>query len=267
LLIHQHFIDFICTVFQSDYIRCQTILMKNILFILSLLFGLPALSQTPASLKLNENTIVKDSSGNLYPYAIWQALLRKGSYSLKAENPKNVNTAFYLVELSEKEKASRLERMGKPRESEAFTNGQKIPLFNLVDIEGRKIKLKEAAGKIIVMNFWFINCKPCRMEIPELNEMVAQFKNNDKVIFVGIALDQRADLRAFLTETPFAYSIIDNGRFEADKYGVKLYPTHVIVDPEGKVYFHTSGLAPNTVPWIKKSIEELLAKASGTAAR
>jgi hypothetical protein len=39
-----------------------------------------------------------------------------------------------------------------------------------------------------------------------------------------------------------------------------LYPTHVIVDAEGKVYFHTSGLAVNTVYWINKSIKELLAK-------
>jgi hypothetical protein len=42
---------------------------------------------------------------------------------------------------------------------------------------------------------------------------------------------------------------------------VRLYPTHVILDTEGKVYFHTSGLAMNTIYWIKKSIKELLVKA------
>jgi len=79
-------------------------------------------------------------------------------------------------------------------------------------------------------------------------------------LFVGIALDAKNELQEFLEKTPFKYAIIDNGRFAADKFGIRFFPTHVIVDTEGKVYFHTSGLASNTVHWIKKSIEELLAK-------
>jgi hypothetical protein len=73
-----------------------------------------------------------------------------------------------------------------------------------------------------------------------------------------VALDSKNDLEKFLKQFPFNYTIVDNGRWIADKYGIRFYPTHVIIDTEGKVYFHTSGLAPNTVYWIKKSIEELL---------
>jgi hypothetical protein len=57
---------------------------------------------------------------------------------------------------------------------------------------------------------------------------------------------------------PFNYTIIHEGRYLSDKYGIKSYPTHVIVDTEGKVYFHTSGLATNTVFWLKKTIDEIL---------
>jgi hypothetical protein len=65
----------------------------------------------------------------------------------------------------------------------------------------------------------------------------------------------------FLRSQPFNYDIIDGGRFIADKYGVRSYPTHVIIDTEGKVYFHTTGLSTNTVYWLNKTIEELLLKA------
>jgi len=34
----------------------------------------------------------------------------------------------------------------------------------------------------------------------------------------------------------------------------------VIINQEGKVYFHTTGLAINTVYWLKKSIKELLSQ-------
>jgi peroxiredoxin len=98
------------------------------------------------------------------------------------------------------------------------------------------------------------------MEIPDLNKMVDSFKTNNKIVFIAIALDDRSILKSFLEKTPFNYNIIDGGKFIADKYGVRSYPTHVVIDTEGKVYFHTSGLSTNTVYWLSKTIKELLSK-------
>ncbi len=42
----------------------------------------------------------------------------------------------------------------------------------------------------------------------------------------------------------------------------KYFPTNVVINQKGKVYFHTSGLTPGTAVWIKKSIEELKEKSS-----
>jgi thiol-disulfide isomerase/thioredoxin len=231
--------------------------MKTLFVIFATLLTLELSAQ---NFKLTDRSVVKDSSGTVYPAAAWQALYMKGEYDLKAENPKDANTAFILVRLSEQEKEARLKRMPKPRESDFFETGKKLAPFNAKDIEGNDIDLSSAKGKIVVLNFWFINCGPCRREIPELNVLVDSFKKNENVLFVAVALDSKAALQKFLEKTPFHYSVIE-GRSIAGNYGVRLYPTHVILDTEGKVYFHTSGLAMNTVYWIKKSIKELLAKA------
>jgi peroxiredoxin len=208
---------------------------------------------------LNSKTIVKDSSGTVYPMSAWQPLLLKG-YILKPENPGSENTAYWLIKPSPEQLKKRMESLPKPRESQSFTTGKKISLFNASDINGGKLSLKNLKGKIIVLNFWFVDCRPCRAEIPELNELVDSFKANDQVIFAAIALDNRTSLEKFLQATPFHYRIIDNGRFIANSYYVRSYPTHVVIDQEGKVYFHTSGLAANTVYWVRKSINELLEK-------
>ena len=213
---------------------------------------------------LDENTIVKDSTGYVYPYAIWRALMYKG-YSLRPLDPNNKNTEFLLIKLTEKQLAERLEKMPKPQESKYFTTGEKLSLFKSSDINNKKINLKEETGKIIVLNFWFIDCPPCRAEMPDLNELVEKYKGNDSVKFIAIALDLKSDIKDFLKRSPFNYTIIDDGKYIADKYGIKSYPTHVIINQEGKVYFHSSGLAPNTVSWIRKSIDELLA--AGTTAK
>lgn len=215
--------------------------------------------------KLSESSIVKDSSGTIIPAAIWKQLMMKG-FVLKPEHPGDAESPFILAKLSEKQVQERYERGPKPRETEYFTTGQKISLFNTTDMNGNKLNLKKLQGKIVVLNFWFINCPPCRMEIPDLNELVDSFKTNDKVIFVAVALDSKWDLKDFLKTSPFSYSIVDDGRFIAQGYGIRSYPTHVIVDTEGRVYFHTTGLTMNTVYWLKKSINELLAKQSTSIA-
>jgi thiol-disulfide isomerase/thioredoxin len=225
-----------------------------------ILYSFVATSQEP-NLKVTDKTVVKDSSGTIYPPAIWQALYRKG-YGLRAENPSDPNTAFFLYKLSEKEFQKRMEQLPKPMESNAFRNGQKVSFANVTDMEGVKRNLKDMTGKITVINFWFINCPPCRREIPELNELVEEYKGNSQVQFIAIALDDKYALEKFLPTMPFKYAIIDNGRFFAEAYKVKSYPTHVIINQEGKVYFHTMGLAQNTVYWLNKSISELMNKQS-----
>jgi peroxiredoxin len=230
-----------------------------------LLFSLfTALSANAQRLQLNEQSVVKDSSGTVYPYAIWTKLVMKG-YQVKAVDPKDKNTEFLLIRLSEKDLETRFTKM-KPRESEYFTTGKKFNGFKARDLEGKKHDLNKLEGKILVMNFWFVDCPPCRQEIPDLNDIVDSFRTNKKVVFVAVALDDAQRLRNFLEQSPFKYDMISDGRSISGMYGVKSYPTHLIVDQQGKVYFHSSGLSPSTAFWIKKTITELLEKEKEVAA-
>jgi thiol-disulfide isomerase/thioredoxin len=146
-----------------------------------------------------------------------------------------------------------------PKGTRFFKTGEKFNLGKVTDMRGSKIDLKDNRGKITVINFWFVNCTPCRMEIPELNKLVSKYAP-DSVRFIAIALDEKFALEGFLKSVPFDYKIIDNGRYLAQKYGVQSYPTHVVVNQEGKVHFHTTGLSANTVYWLDKSIKGLLGK-------
>jgi len=216
-------------------------------------------AQAPSTnIRLNASSIVKDSSGMVYPYAIWQKLLQSGDYNIRIVDPKANPIEFLLVRMSESEKIARDEKMPKPNESKFFKTGNVISNAKLVTMDGKKYVLKDLKGKVVVLNFWFINCPPCRMEIPHLNNMVEGFKERDDVIFLAVALDQSYDLKNFLKEMPFEYGIVDGGSYVASQYGINLFPTHVVVDKEGKIIFHTSGYGMGTVPWLKKVIQDAL---------
>jgi len=208
---------------------------------------------------LTESSVVKDSLGAVVPYNIWSSLLVTGRYKIKTDAKDNME--FILYRLSDEEYEKALGAMPKPKESNFFTTGSKFSHFKTTDIDGHKINTKSLAGKIIVLNFWFINCPPCRMEMPELNKLSDTYKSDSSVVFFAIALDKKYDIEQFLKNTRFGYTIIDNGRFIADQYNITSYPTNVIIDQKAKVYFHSSGLSTSTVPWLKKSIDKL--KSSG----
>ncbi len=179
-------------------------------------------AQTP-HFKVTERTIVKDSDGVVYPYKLWRYLVMQGDYDVQPRDTLNKKTDFLLYKLTGQQKNQRLEHMSKPAESEFFRTGKAFGFFKTADIENNKINLKEEQGKIIVVNFWFINCPPCRMEIPALNELVEAYKGDDRVKFIGIALDARSDLEEFLKTFPFKYTVVENGRYLAERYGFVLF--------------------------------------------
>ncbi|MCR8559163.1 TlpA family protein disulfide reductase [Mucilaginibacter sp. BJC16-A38] len=206
---------------------------------------------------IGETSVVQDSSGNRYAYADWQKLMRTGNYTLKSIKPGNDSTAYLLVKLDEAAKTKLIQIMPKPAETTYFTTGQKLDLFSANDIEGFKLRPKELAGKTLVINFWFIDCPPCRQEIPELNKMALSYANDPNIIFIAVALDYKSDLKKFVKENPFAYHIVEYGRHIADDYGIRTYPTNVVVDKQGVVRFHATGFGLNTPYWIKKTIDEV----------
>jgi len=218
------------------------------------------------SIKLDANSIVKDEAGTIYQYVIWQKLMQTGEYSVKLKTTRGEEPAeFLLYRLTEEQKAAnkkmnaeRAATLPKPRVSDVFKEGEKFRFDKMKDLNGLKYDFKKDTGKVVVFNFWFINCPPCKKEIPELNELVEKYKENKNVTFIAIALDDAYALKTFLKLSPFNYSVIPDGRFYSEKYGVKSYPTHVIVGKDGLIKFSTIGLASNTVYWVDKTISEAL---------
>ena len=98
-------------------------------------------------------------------------MLPTGRFTISPENPKDENSAFILIRLSDEDYEKRISSMPKPAESKFFRTGTEFTHIKARDIDGNKINTKNLLGKTIVLNFWFINCPPCRMEMPDLNKL------------------------------------------------------------------------------------------------
>ena len=60
--------------------------------------------------------------------------------------------------------------------------------LNLTDMEGKKVHLKDYAGKPVLINFWATWCLPCREEMPMMVE-AEKVWGPKGVVFIAASLD------------------------------------------------------------------------------
>jgi thiol-disulfide isomerase/thioredoxin len=61
--------------------------------------------------------------------------------------------------------------------------------FSFKDLQGKKAKISDLRGKIVVVNFWATWCGPCDAEMPMLVQTAGTYAGKN-VAFVGVSLDE-----------------------------------------------------------------------------
>lgn len=114
--------------------------------------------------------------------------------------------------------------------------GLEMPDFNFTDLQGRNYNKENTKGKILVFNFWFINCQACKEEMPALNKLVKAYENRQDILFISLALNPKEDLKAFLSKTSFNYIVVpDQKTYLEEDFKVTSYPTQVVVNKQGLI--------------------------------
>ncbi|NLR78410.1 TlpA family protein disulfide reductase [Chitinophaga eiseniae] len=128
--------------------------------------------------------------------------------------------------------------------------------FNAPDMNGNNVELAAFEGeKVVVLNFWFIQCKPCVAEMPELNKLAEQYKNNKNVEFISICLNKKEEVAKFFESTEFKYRCIPDAQLIAGKYAVTAFPTHIVIDKKGQVVLRQTSYSDDLVANIKAEID------------
>jgi thiol-disulfide isomerase/thioredoxin len=184
-------------------------------------------------------------------------VMTSGEYGIDPYIDKDKNVkAFVLHKLTDEEKKSFGVMMQQNMEENDLTGKDAIP-FSATDINGKNFSLNELKGKIIVINFWFIECKPCKMEIPELNKVVDKYAGKE-VVFIAFANNEKSKLQSFLQENEFKYNVISSPEDVLKSYNISAFPTNLVIDKNLKISFCKLGYDPGSVNELDKAIEVLM---------
>jgi peroxiredoxin len=112
--------------------------------------------------------------------------------------------------------------------------GKQMPDFNATSISGNTIQMNKLKGKIVFINFWFIDCHPCIAEMPALNKLVDEYKNKDVVFFAITWETEKRIQDDFLSKYKLDFIIVPDAQMLIGKLtGNGGYPMTYVVDQQG----------------------------------
>jgi len=133
-----------------------------------------------------------------------------------------------------------------------------------VDLEGEEVDLADLRGKPVVVNVWWSECPPCRVEQPDLNEAAAEL--GDDVAFLGLNIrDSSAEkgqafVRNFDVPYPSVYSPDGKALLAfAGTLNPRSIPSTVVLDADGRIAASVQGRIPTTqtlVDIVEKVLDE-----------
>lgn len=140
--------------------------------------------------------------------------------------------------------------------------GQLAPDFTGTNlISGKKEKISDYSGKIILLDFWYLSCAPCRSLMPILNKLNEKFKDKNFVLLgVNVTDTNSAEIKKYINEKKYHYKQWYNPLSINRLYNLSAYPTTVLIDKAGQIKFYDTGYSDDIESILSKLIEAELNK-------
>lgn len=120
--------------------------------------------------------------------------------------------------------------------------------FTVTGADGAKYVLSELLKekKAVVLNFWFLNCQPCKLEFPFLQEAYEQFDDEIEVLALNPYDGTDAEVAAFQADNGYTFPMLKCDKRWENMMNIDAYPTTFIIDRFGNICMIHRGMITET---------------------
>ena len=109
------------------------------------------------------------------------------------------------------------------------------PAFDTLDLDGNAQRLADHKGQVVLVNIWATWCGPCRAEMPELDRMYQEHRDQGLAVF-GISSEDPDLQRRYWQLVPVTYPLlIVSGQVPNLYRDIARYPATFLIDRQGRL--------------------------------
>ena len=171
-----------------------------------------------------------------------------------------------LVAISGRQ-ATRAPLGSEPSQSDAtVAAGSQAANFKLEALDGHTVSLESLRGKVIFLNVWATWCGPCREEMPSMETLYEDFKDNKDFVMLAVSQDVkgRSMVAPYVEKNGYHFAILlDPENKISETYDVSGVPETFIIDRKGQIVAHHMGAFDWSRPDVKDALQQLLDSKAG----
>ena len=109
------------------------------------------------------------------------------------------------------------------------------PDFTLEDLSGKRVSLKSLRGKVVFLNFWATWCIPCREEMPTMEKLHREFKEQGLEVVAVNFRESKKEVRRFVEELGLTFTILlDKNGNVSEEHGAWSIPLTYVMNRNGE---------------------------------
>src|SRR5579875_2465573 len=139
--------------------------------------------------------------------------------------------------------------------------GKMAANFTLTSLDGETVTLSKLRGKVVFLNIWATWCGPCREEMPSMETLYDEFRNNQDFVMLAVSQDTkgRVVVAPYVEKNGYHFKVLlDPENKVGEAYDVSGVPETFIIDRQGRIVAHHMGAFDWSQKAIADALEELL---------
>ena len=124
--------------------------------------------------------------------------------------------------------------------------------WSLKGLNTNNVNFNQLEGKVIFVSFWATWCSPCVAELPSMNKLYNDYKEN--VVFLFITNENWKTVNSFYKKKEYDFPTFNSQTKTPVEFYSKSIPATFILDKKGNIVVNKKG----TANWNSKKVRNLL---------
>jgi len=131
--------------------------------------------------------------------------------------------------------------------------------WELKGLNTQSVNFNKFEDKVIFVNFWATWCPPCRAELPMIQKLYNDYKDN--VVFVFVTNEDWNTVKPFFDKNEYDLPIYNSASIPPQKFTeVNSIPASYLIDKNGAILISKVGAADWNSNKVRKLLDDLISK-------